>query len=296
MNTAEQCSRYAQLAASEARRQFDLLKQATPAHAGRGEVPMTLAINIVEQMLSGQAPQADERIALRDELAALVHCLPTSPGDDTPRVVDLRGQHRRVYNPLLLDLTLKAIEHFGFQNDEKIRRSFELSFPTVDRPDMLLWRSKITIHYAGNVENLWYVTSHVVDAVLSQPGSEGSLHAMDADESLDAWTFNELTGLHALAAICVANRVYAADSQIDRWNSRMREIAIYHFENTQPDNVTTQPWGYPAFAMFSETQMHAEQQLHDIASNAASADRCDIVTALLLADACFTLHAAAARL
>ncbi len=134
----------------------------------------------------------------------------------------------------------------------------------------------------GVGEGLWWAMlagdDDRVDACLSHPDSAGALHEMGPDESLDAWTYQELVGLHALHRL-------ARRSGRDDWHERLRMATHYHLENTQPDNATTQPWGLPAFASFADTQCFAEQQLHDAMTQG---DAC--VSGLLLADAAVVMR------
>lgn len=110
-------------------------------------------------------------------------------------------------------------------------------------------------------------------------GSNGPLHEMDTEESLDFWTYREFCGLHALAHL---HRAYPQVVMPDR----LRQIALYHVQNSQPDNTTNQPWGLPLLAMFAESRMLAQQQFHDTITHAASQGRTVAgIAGLLLADA-----------
>ncbi len=127
------------------------------------------------------------------------------------------------------------------------------------------------------------VDAELVDAVVHtlvhNPGLELSLHPRTTEESLDAWTYRELSGLHALAALALARRNAA-------WSRRVEEIATYHLANTQPDHTSTQPWGIFAFLWSPKTRSFAEQQLQDVTTfGATGGEGLGAFSAMLLADA-----------
>ncbi len=119
---------------------------------------------------------------------------------------------------------------------------------------------------------------------LDAPDAAGALHRQQPEESLDGWIFAELVALHALGDLAVWARELKDDSQ-NEYMGRLRYAAGYHLENTQPDNVTTQPWGALAFALDPAAWMLAEQQLHDVSVQAGLEEGGRTVAALLLADA-----------
>ena len=116
----------------------------------------------------------------------------------------------------------------------------------------------------------------VVHRIVERPGEGGSLHPRGGDDSLDAWTYRELCGLHALANLALLSRNL-------RWARRVQDVARYHMQTTQPDHVTSQPWALFAFLWNESTRPLAEQQLHDAA--AAGGGRAGALAAMLLADA-----------
>jgi len=85
-----------------------------------------------------------------------------------------------------------------------------------------------------------------------------------------------LVGLHALARLALLRRHKT-------WAKRVEEIAMYHLENTQPDNATNQPWGLFAFLWSAKTRSFAEQQMHDATAHSGGA--VSPLAAMLLADA-----------
>lgn len=123
------------------------------------------------------------------------------------------------------------------------------------------------------------VVDSIVHRVISRPGEQGSLHPRDEDESLDAWTYRELYGLHALANLALLRRNRA-------WSARVEEVAMHHLENTQPDNTTNEPWALFAFLWSAQTRSFAEQQIHDATTQGVGP-----VAAMLMADAANSLAA-----
>lgn len=103
-----------------------------------------------------------------------------------------------------------------------------------------------------DVERIWQLLGEIE----KEGGRHGELWPIGPDESLDAWTYRELAGLHAVETMARA----WPDRGLWGWVDR---VAAYHVENTQPDNITGQPWAVAAFARSLEGAMFAEQQLHD---------------------------------
>ena len=123
-----------------------------------------------------------------------------------------------------------------------------------------------------------------VDEVLARYAStdEPALHAQDVNETLESWTYTELTALHALHNL-------ALDARRAAWHERVAEAAAWHQEVTQPDYTTHEPWALAAFLARPATRPLAEQQLHDTATFLGRAQpEAAAVIAMLLADA---LHA-----
>lgn len=111
---------------------------------------------------------------------------------------------------------------------------------------------------AADLETAEYLPA-ILEAVFKLTHQEMSCATVGprpADSSLDAWTYDELTGLHALGLInhAVAGRA---------WDRRLRQIVKYHEIETQPDNTTTQPWAMFVFASLGTSMTFAVQQLHD---------------------------------
>ncbi len=213
------------------------------------------------------------------------------------RVDDEQGHSRPAYRPLLLHLGLRVLLHRDMnilphaQRDAIITTLHHQPANPVatgndTTPDLQLWSALLQWEQAALLHDDQQHATEAqtwVDSVLSNPGDAGSLHPMSADESLDAWTFRELIGLHALSHL---DQLHPAH----HWHQRLCEIAAYHLENTQPDNTTNQPWGLPAFVLGNAPSL-AEQQLHDVRAHAASLPhhRPPLFTGLLLADAAYLL-------
>ncbi|MEX0886526.1 MAG: hypothetical protein WD009_08820 [Phycisphaeraceae bacterium] len=100
-----------------------------------------------------------------------------------------------------------------------------------------------------------------VDAALARAAAgEPALHAQHVDETLEAWTYTELTALHALHNLAL---------HVDRpdWRRRVAATAAHHQQVTQPDYTTYEPWALAAFLDEPDTRPFAEQQLHDVTTH-----------------------------
>lgn len=126
------------------------------------------------------------------------------------------------------------------------------------------------------------VADSVVHRIVERRGPENALHPRGEEDSLDAWTYRELCGLHALASLALLRRNRA-------WAARVEEIALHHHDNTQPDNTTTEPWAIGAFLWSPKTRGFAEQQLHDTTAQSGGG-RLGAIPAMLLADAAWFLR------
>ena len=200
-------------------------------------------------------------------------------GKICPQLVDQAGHHRDVYWPLVLHLHLSAftLQYESLPSslwsvcedalaDAIIPTRWIESFvgvaPAADQTAMALWSALCLLEQAVlasrdvDIELVDTVVHHMV----ARPGSEGALHPRNeqagGEESLDAWTYRELCGLHALANLAIARRNQT-------WAKRVEQIALYHLENTQPDNTTNQPWALFAFLWSPQTRSFGEQQMHD---------------------------------
>ncbi|MFG0248357.1 MAG: hypothetical protein ACF8OB_05675 [Phycisphaeraceae bacterium JB051] len=96
----------------------------------------------------------------------------------------------------------------------------------------------------------------VVNTVVEREVPEQSLTVQDIEDTLDAWTYRELIGLHALANAALFDRN-------DKWADRVEEVAMHHLYNTQPDHCTSEPWGLFGFLWSDKTRMFGVQQIHD---------------------------------
>lgn len=222
-------------------------------------------------------------------------------GRDRPMLADPSGDRRDVYFPLALSLHLRA---FGRRYEslssadwtavedvlpaciEAVRsvESAADAAPPADQVALVLWQAWCLAQYGQVLQRDvdLEIADGVVHQIASRPGARGSLHALHPDESLDAWTYRELAGVHALANLAVLRRNRG-------WARRVQEVARYHLEHTQPDYVTTQPWGLFAFVWSDGAEPLADQQLHDVTSMPATAggerSKAAALTGLLLADA-----------
>lgn len=212
-------------------------------------------------------------------------------GKLTGMMKDPAGHRRPIYLPLAFHLLLTAWQRHIKKplpvaaRDLSSRMLAKLD-DTDTAIDATLW--KLLCLYQVSMmtgdEPLWKKVVARLNTVIASPGEDGSLHVQDPDDSLDAWTYRELVGLHALFHLAVLMN----DDVIQK---RCGEIARFHLENTQPDNTTNQPWGIAAFLSDPATASMGVQQMHDaMAQGSSSASQnVGLVAAMLLADAASVL-------
>ncbi len=130
--------------------------------------------------------------------------------------------------------------------------------PPQDQTEVVLWQALCLGEAAvlqqrdADIE----VADCVIHQIVSSPADEGALIKQAKDESIDAWTYRELVGLHALANAALLRKNAA-------WSVRVEEIALYHLYHTQPDHYTSEPWGLFGFLWSQKTRSFGEQQIHD---------------------------------
>lgn len=209
---------------------------------------------------------------------------------------DGAGHARDVYHPLAVHLCLAAFERryesipqqYWSTCEQAVLEAtapcrlpefFADAAPPPDLVPLVLFQS-LCLAEAGKLlsrdVDIELVDS-VVHAIVAEP--RDGLHDMVDGDTLDTWTYRELTGLHALANLALARRNTA-------WARRVEQIALFHLENTQPDNTTNQPWAVFAFLWSPKTRSFAEQQLHDVTVHGSvTGGRVNELAGMLLADA-----------
>lgn len=303
-------SRYHQLVSDQARRRLDH-GNVTAAHGAEGG-DVSLAVAAARALVTDGSIDVDglvDGFKYLAESGASWATVGVTPGMTTvPRDVadqaaplmfaDGAGHRRDVYHPLVLHLHMAAFaKHYetlpvsswsacedALPEAVAPARAIEAWAVTSPPPaavSLVLWHALCLYDQANLTQR--DIDMELVDAVvhhaLAESPKGGPLCAADHNQSPDAWTYRELTGLHALSALALRRRNSA-------WASRVQEIATYHQDHTQPDYTTYQPWALFAFAWSEATQPFADQQLHDVASAAsAGGGECDWMTGLLLADA-----------
>jgi hypothetical protein len=132
----------------------------------------------------------------------------------------------------------------------------------------------------GEVDDEMIAIDQTVDRLIAHSGPDGSLHEQGVEDTIDAWTFRELTGLHALADLAVQRKR-------QDWLAVVRRVALHHLHNTQPDHITTQPWAAHAFSWWPDTMSFARQQIHDASLSGVATGRASAspVIGAILADA-----------
>lgn len=245
---------------------------------------------------------------LADGFRALARDGRATAAGQLPELRDPVGHGRDVYHPLVLHLHLAAfarlyetlpVSLWSVCEDAlgdaclgaRAVEAFADVPPPAERTAMVLWQALCLLEQAqlASRDVEIELVESVVHQIIARPGPGGALHERAAggarEESLDAWTYRELAGLHALTNLALARRNRA-------WAARVEEIALYHLENTQPDNTTNEPWALAAFVWSPRTRSFAEQQLHDTtAQGQGGSEGLGAVAALLLADAGHALEA-----
>ncbi len=230
-------------------------------------------------------------------------------GDTWPKVADAAGHCRDVYGLLILHLHLVA---FALRYESlpaglwgqcqealpaatsSVRwiENYATEAPPPGQTAAALWSALCLFEQAKITRR--DVDLELVDAVvhqiIAQQGPQGSLHAQADGQgvagSLDVWTYQEMCGLHALANLAV-QRPHGG------WTKRVEQIALYHLQHTQPDHVTTQPWGVFAFLWSPRTRTLGLQQIHDASAQGGvmSGQAVDTVAGMLMADAVVAIAA-----
>ncbi|HAI10324.1 MAG TPA: hypothetical protein DCM28_01380 [Phycisphaerales bacterium] len=97
----------------------------------------------------------------------------------------------------------------------------------------------------------------VIEQIVTREVPDHPLTEQDIDQTLDDWTYRELTGIHALAGAALHDRN-------ETWADRVEKVAEHHLYNTQPDHCTSEPWGLFGFLWSQQTRMFGMQQIHDV--------------------------------
>ncbi len=174
-----------------------------------------------------------------------------------------------------------ACEELTQQHSEQLRavEAHAGYAPPPEQTPVVLWRT-LGLATAAQIAQRdvdLEVVDAIVNAIVQRPGPEDALTPLDPEQSPDAWVYQELTGLHALANLALLRRSRS-------WATRVRQVGEHHLERTQPDHVTGEPWALFAFLWSPTTRLFAQQQLHD-----AAAYRAHRVAGLLLTDAAIAL-------
>lgn len=240
------------------------------------------------------------------QLSRLGEAVAGSGQDALPRLVDTAGHGRDVYWPFILHLHLAAFIRRYESLPSGLWGACEEAVPLAVGPArwietytseppppestaVVLWSALCVCEQAviasRDVDVEW--VESVVHHVVERPGTDGALHPINGitsseqGRSLDAWTYRELCGLHALANLALLRR-----NQV--WAGHVQRIALYHLEHTQPDNTTNQPWGVFGFLWSPKTRTMGQQQLHDAMAHSGGG-QINVMAGMLLADAAASL-------
>ena len=256
-----------------------------PAHTVDSHRAVGLSIVIpAARLLLSDAPSQQEGLALA------MHQLASND-----LLADPAGHVRDIYHPFAVHLCLAAFHRRYETISRSLRGNCEQAIGEMMNPlrwieqhadaptalanvPLVLWSALGLAEQATLMSRDidLEMTDSSVAAIVASPGREGSLHEMTNDDSLDTWTYRELVGLHALSRLALLRGR-------NDWMNRVKDIAWFHLENTQPDNATNEPWAVAAFLMSDRTRSFADQQLHDATTQGGGS--LQLLPALLLADA-----------
>ena len=237
----------------------------------------------------------DDDSSLHDNLADgfrhLAHC-----HDD---LAVAQGRRRSAYHPFVLHLHLAAFasryETLSVAQWSVCEQSIAAALapareaenysdqpPPADRVDATLWQAVVIWEQAivlkRDVDLEW--VDGVVHQIVCRPGTEGSLHPRSPGECDEAWWWSDRCGLHALANLALLGRNPA-------WTRRVEQVAMYHQAHAQSAEAAAQPWALFGYAWSGRTRALADQQIRLVETTAGA--RLDVLAALLLADAAYSL-------
>ena len=261
---------YAQLIEQLARQALAVAADAAPHRARQGEKRWPMADALPAARVLVGADQASDRQAL----AGAAQSLRDAIADPNGKVADGFGHHRPVYALLAIHLLSTASKLASdAQALDTARQAAEALMLHPDAADtdprLGVWRRLVARQHG-----ITHAEPMPLAADLPAP-----LAPLGLDDLIDAWTYRELVGLHALHLCALVEKNDALQAQV-------RSAAEYHLGHTQPDYTTYQPWALAAFADDPHTAVFAEQQLHDVATHLSiEGPGSAVLPALLLSDA-----------
>ena len=275
-------SGYAQVVANLARQSLAVAVDSAPHRAREGEQrwPMALALPAVRFLIGEPSTQDDaDLVNAADQLKRALLRPPA-------KVTDGFGHARPIYAWFALHLlgsaarlahNAEAMDYVG--QAAGLMLAGEESDRAADSR-LAVWRGLVA-----------WQQGLVTESAVSQSrlGGEQPIVPLGLNDLIDAWTYNELVGVHGLHL----QAVLRGDAQAE---ASMRSATLYHLGHTQPDYTTYQPWALAAFATDARTAVFAEQQLHDVATHLSiEGPGGAVLPALLLAEASATLAGTLAR-
>ncbi len=218
-----------------------------------------------------------------------------APANLTSSPADGMGHRRPVYRGLLLYCLASAV-NLG-ENDpdsgawRKVLRDNARSLEPLQQTDWpsaampasrgaaasaALWDTLALAAIKGDFASRGAIFARLATA--QRPA--GALLAAGASDNPETHWHHELICLHALTS-------FAAHCPSKPLLDAIERAAIFHWEQTQPDHATAQPWAMAAFALCGQTMPLAEQLLH--AAHMQNPRGLDEVSLMLLADALYSL-------
>ena len=233
------------------------------------------------QMLAALARQALAGAGVDDPAGRVARALldgqPAPAGDDSSAPPAGRAVHGWLVRYLMLEAAARP-------------QHPDLPAPQPRDLGETLWQTLVALRRAQVEEDpAALAAAHAAaEHALTPMPQAGPLHDQSADETLEAWTYTELTALHALDHL-------AFHARRDDWRERVAGAAAHHQQVTQPDYTTCEPWAVAAFLAEPATRPFAEQQLHDAAAQLRQRPEAGPMIGLILADAVQSLRRRSGR-
>ncbi len=118
--------------------------------------------------------------------------------------------------------------------------------------------SAMAFYLAGELfdrHDLTKASERIFNKLIAEQRSTGEFLPPDPNANLESRWYEELILLHAVAG-------YAARVRDDAIRRAVENSALFHFNETQPDHATTEPWGLLAFIQHAPPM--ADQILHSL--------------------------------
>ena len=186
-------------------------------------------------------------------------------------VVDLTGQKRSIYRPLLVYAWAAAM---GAPTDPTALKKWRMvlearlsAWAALGRPTLaadgqlvaeVMWCA-LALHAAGRRtdERATLLAAQTIGVLTQSQLPSGAFLQASTSDNLETNWYHELVILHAAAS-------FAAGTGDARLADAVMRNAEFHQNETQPDHATSHPWGLLAFIWNPATRPLADQILHNV--------------------------------